>query len=433
MNTRDHTLLVGASSKAVREGQGTAVRRAGNHAQARAARQRKLHVGHFAFMRSVVQGLDPRESWQRYLRVEGEAGDQRTVRATIAWIREEFAAAAKRQDRFGTARLVRIDATRIPDLALDLPSLEAFAEAHGLEDERQADQIAAFQAEYGRATQRARRRARLITRQLEALRWLEGLVAQSPKPGDSVAAWLHPTLAGHLEAADIFTLAQLVERINGVGRRWYAGIKSMGQGKAQRIVEWLQDLANSPEHSTSLQLGRHVAVARSKLYAHELQAVVAPATAIRPLEKFIVPAEVPVPIGVVGELSRYLVSRGLAEDPEDIGNQGAHLLGKASDAAELAPGLSTGQSIDPRQGIAATTFYDQIKAFFTDCADVLRGQGDSKGAEPFAKASTHWMRGTRTRATRSPAACRSRSRSRTSATRRWPPRRSTSPPKSAAA
>jgi hypothetical protein len=291
MNTRDHTLLVGASSKAVREGQGTAVRRAGNHAQARAARQRKLHVGHFAFMRSVVQGLDPRESWQRYLRVEGEAGDQRTVRATIAWIREEFAAAAKRQDRFGTARLVRIDATRIPDLALDLPSLEAFAEAHGLEDERQADQIAAFQAEYGRATQRARRRARLITRQLEALRWLEGLVAQSPKPGDSVAAWLHPTLAGHLEAADIFTLAQLVERINGVGRRWYAGIKSMGQGKAQRIVEWLQDLANSPEHSTSLQLGRHVAVARSKLYAHELQAVVAPATAIRPLEKFIVPAE----------------------------------------------------------------------------------------------------------------------------------------------
>jgi hypothetical protein len=65
MNTRDHTLLVGASSKAVREGQGTAVRRAGNHAQARAARQRKLHVGHFAFMRSVVQGLDPRESWQR--------------------------------------------------------------------------------------------------------------------------------------------------------------------------------------------------------------------------------------------------------------------------------------------------------------------------------------------------------------------------------
>ena len=260
-----------------------------------AARQRKLHVGHFAFMRSVVQGLDPRESWERYFRVEGEATDQRAVRATIAWIRDEFAAAAKREDRFGTARLVRIDATRIADPALgtplELPSLEAFAEAHGLEDERQAIQIAAFEAEYGRASQRLRRRANLIARQLEALRWLEALVAQSPKAGDSVAAWLNPTLASHLEAADIFTLAQLVERINGVGRRWYAGIKSMGEGKAQRIVEWLRDVANTDQVSIELQLGRHVAMPRSKLFAHELNAVVAPATAIRPLEKFIVPAE----------------------------------------------------------------------------------------------------------------------------------------------
>ena len=102
--------------------------------------------------------------------------------------------------------------------------------------------------------------------------------------------------------------------------------------------------------------------------------------------------EVPVPIDVVGELAKYLESRGLDPDPEDIGNQGAHLLGKASDAAQRAPGLATGERLDPRQGIAATTFYDQIKAFFNDCADVLRGQGDARGAERFAKASTHWMR-----------------------------------------
>ena len=621
-----------------------------------AARQRKLHVGHFAFMRSVVQGLDPRESWERYFRVEGEATDQRTVRATIAWIRDEFAAAAKREDRFGTARLVRIDATRIADPSLELPSLEAFAEAHGLEDERQADQIAAYEADYGRATQRLRRRARLISRQLEALRWLESLVAQSPKAGDSVAAWLNPTLASHLETADIFTLAQLVERINGVGRRWHAGIKAMGEGKALRIVEWLRDVASAHSDSLELQLGRHVAMPRSKLYAHELQAVVLPATDIRPLEKFIVPAEldgtrglyrrpqpqcllkatndyqailawlrskhgltpeqkahlkarrrqrdtgveqgmdwlhalsntqrayrkeaerfllwaithkdkalssmsnedcieyrdfladpqprsrwcgdrgrerwsplwrpfegplsasaqrhavtilknlygflvdqnylmgnpwsavgvprtsgpkvnagrsfslaqwqfiegqlkmlpatsanqrltfglhllyatglrlsevvaatvddlqwveypadasddepmqgwllrvigkgqkereVPLPIDVVGELAKYLESRGLDPEPEDIGNQGAFLLGKASDAALRAPGLNTGQLLDPREGIAATTFYDQIKAFFAGCADVLRGQGDGKGAERFARASTHWMR-----------------------------------------
>ena len=82
----------------------------------------------------------------------------------------------------------------------------------------------------------------------------------------------------------------------------------------------------------------------------------------------------------------------LSSTPEDIGNQGAYLLGKASDAAQRAPGLSKGQRLDPREGIAASTFYDQVKAFFGDCADVLRGQGDVKGVERLAKASTRWMR-----------------------------------------
>jgi integrase len=101
---------------------------------------------------------------------------------------------------------------------------------------------------------------------------------------------------------------------------------------------------------------------------------------------------VPLPVDVVAELAKYLVSRGLGADPQDIGNQGAFLLDKASDAAERAPGLSAGQVIDPRQGIAATTFYHQVKAFFAGCASVLGGQGDAKGAERFARASTHRMR-----------------------------------------
>ena len=260
-------------------------------AGASAARRRKLHVGHFAFMRAVVQGIDVRSSWDRYVRVEGEGSDQRLVRSTIAWIRDEFAAAAKREDRHGTARLVRIDISKIADGSHELPSLEAFAESRGIEEFSQTEQTTAFEAEYGKASARQKRRAKLIARQLDALRWLEGLIAQSPRAGDAVAAWLNPALANHLEAADIFTLAQLVERINGIGRRWYASIKAMGEGKAQRIVEWLRELESPHGHSIELQLGRHVVLPRSKLYAHELQAVVAPASDIRPLEKFIVPAE----------------------------------------------------------------------------------------------------------------------------------------------
>ncbi|MBS0306711.1 MAG: hypothetical protein JSR43_15210, partial [Proteobacteria bacterium] len=97
MNARDDNALASPSPKrpkAGRTGQGagapaplfgTSTRTPQRSlAPVSAARQRKLHVGHFAFMRSVVQGIDPRESWERYFRVAGEATDQRPVRAAIA-------------------------------------------------------------------------------------------------------------------------------------------------------------------------------------------------------------------------------------------------------------------------------------------------------------------------------------------------------------
>ena len=58
------------------------------------APDRKLSLGHFAFMRAVVQGVDARASWNRYLAVEGDHLDLRRVKSTIAWIRQAFAAAA---------------------------------------------------------------------------------------------------------------------------------------------------------------------------------------------------------------------------------------------------------------------------------------------------------------------------------------------------
>ncbi len=251
-------------------------------------RARKLHVGHFAFMRAVVQGIDVRSSWNHYLRIEGEAGDARAVRSTIAWMRDEFAAAARREQRPGTARLVLFDVARIPQAPeKETPSVEAFAEERGLADFSEAEQIEAWQAEYGKASAREKRRAKLMEKQLSALRWLEDLVAQPPHGGDAVGAWLNPALAGRLEAAGIVTLAQLVERINGIGRRWYAGIPGMGEGKAQRILEWLRE----HEATIGLAIGRHVELARTQLFAHELRAVVAPATEIRPFEKFVVPAQ----------------------------------------------------------------------------------------------------------------------------------------------
>ena len=41
------------------------------------------------------------------------------------------------------------------------------------------------------------------------------------------------------------------------------------------------------------------------------------------------------------------------------------------------------------EGIAAHTLYEQLKVFFGKCAQVLAGQGDTKGAGRFDAASTH--------------------------------------------
>ena len=617
-----------------------------------AGRRRKVHVGHFAFMRAFVQGIEPKLAWERYLRGEGQSHDIRLMRSTISWIRDEFVAAARREDRHGTARLVRLDAARLPDPPEKLPGLEAFAEDAGLEDSSQAEQIEAYEARYGRAAGRLARRGRLIARQLEALRWLEALIAQTPKAGDSVVSWLNPALADHFEQAGLFTLAQLVDHINGIGMRWYQSIQAMGVGKAQLVIGWLGE----HEQSIGMAVGRHVGRARTLLLKSELAAVVAPASGIRPLEKLIVPTEldgsaglyrrpqaqcllkatndhqailawlrskhglrpdqkatlvarrrhrdlgielgldwldalshtqrayrkeaerfllwaivhkrkalssmtnedcteyrefladpqprstwcahrgrerwsplwrpfegplspsaqrqgvailknlygflvdqnylmgnpwsavgvprdagpklnagrsltraqwtfvqqqletlgshsvqrrlkfalhllyatglrlselvaakvddlvwveysadasddqalegwmlrvvgkgqkvreVPVPIDVVSMLAAYLEDRGLDPDPEYIGNRGAHLLGKSTDAAERAPGLVGEKEVDAWEGVAATTLYRQLKRFFKECAEVLRGQGDAKGAERVERASTHWMR-----------------------------------------
>ncbi|MGJ7524006.1 phage integrase family protein [Variovorax sp. LT1P1] len=253
---------------------------------------RKLHSGHFAFMRALAQGLDERASWDRYLRLEGEHTDLRTVRKTIGWIRAAFAAAAMRAQRPGTARLIRLDPERFA-AAPAQPGLAEFAEEQGLEDFSEAEQIEAYEAAYpraGRAGQGAAgqpsRRGPVMARQLEALRWLQELAAQEPQPGDRVAAWLNPSLASRLERAGVPTLFALVERVNGIGARWWVQVPGVGERKASRILEWLQ----TNEDVLGLRIGEHVAQPRRQLASNTLAAVMPAATAIRPYEKFVLPA-----------------------------------------------------------------------------------------------------------------------------------------------
>ena len=248
---------------------------------------RKLSSGHFAFMRAVVQGVDARASWDRYLAVEGAHLDLRRVKSTIAWIRQAFAAAATRHARPGTARLVLMDAAQLEE-TVRLPSLAEFALERGLEDFSEAEQQEAYLDVYGAGGgRRASRRTRLIERQLQALLWLEQLVAQEPGAGDGVAARFAPSIAVRLEQAGLETLTELVARINGVGARWWTSVAGVGELKAARIVEWLR----LHEPSTGLAIGSHVVVRRTALQPAELDRVVARATAVVPFEKFLLPVE----------------------------------------------------------------------------------------------------------------------------------------------
>lgn len=251
-----------------------------------AVRPRKLHLGHFAFMRALVQGLDTRLAWHRYLRIEGEHSDARAVRKTVAWLRDEFAASARRCQRHGAARLVLVDLASVTDAMPALPSLEDFVAERGLDDFAEAEQLAAYEAEHGKATRRGARRARLIGRQLETLRWLEGLVAEPPHADDEVGAWLHPDLAARLERAGLRTLAALIDRINGLGSVWYRGLPAIGAGKAARVVDWLR----AHEATIGRAIGSHTMVRKASLSPALLQEVVPRATGIVPLEKLIVPA-----------------------------------------------------------------------------------------------------------------------------------------------
>lgn len=237
-------------------------------------------------MRAYVQGLDIRTSWDRYLNVEGAPTDSRVVKKTIAWLRDNFAAAARRQDRHGLARLVRFDVNRIVQPEQKLPTLEEFAAERGLEDFPNRDQIEAYQAEFGAEDNRPNRRARVIRRQLEALHWLEKQAAEEPRANDPICAWLRPDLALRLEAAGLHTLQQLAERINGVGQGWHAPLRAIGAGKALSIVEWMQ--ANEP--STGLFISPH-AWLKDKGAASLPITIIPSASGIVPFERLVVPCE----------------------------------------------------------------------------------------------------------------------------------------------
>lgn len=263
--------------------------------------RRHLHRGHFGFLRAIVQGLHGRPMWERYLADEGEIAGGATVadgsaaafanhpkvRRVSAWLRLELSAAATRAAQHRVARLIKVDFRRISRPSEALPSLEDFSAAEGLDGFRQAEQLEAYRARFGRSVDREVKRGRLIQLQLEAIDWLEATYAQPVLVGDGCRAWLSDSIADRLLGVGVTTLGDLLDRINSLGTGWTRALAGVGVSKARAIEAFL----DAHRETLGTSIGAHVAVPRRQRYAHELARVMAPSSGLVPLDKLIVPAE----------------------------------------------------------------------------------------------------------------------------------------------
>lgn len=259
--------------------------------------RRHLHRGHFAFLRAVVQGLDARPMWARYLAIDGELEAQAEltqesfvahpkVRRLTAWLRAELAAAVRRAGHHGKVRLIRIDLSGLARRGPALPSLEDFAIENGLDDFSVEEQLEAYRERFGDEVQRAERRAKLMERQLRLLADLEKVLAEPVRVDDHCHAWLAAGVADRLEAAGAATIGALIDRINSLGGGWFRALRGVGEKKAHAIERFLRANADTLER----KLGEHARIPRRQLYAHERASVVAAGTGLLPLEKIVVPA-----------------------------------------------------------------------------------------------------------------------------------------------
>lgn len=249
--------------------------------------QRKVGRHHIAFFRASLQGLDIGDMADKYL----ETGmDLRRAKTTLVWIRDTLRQAALRHGKHREAHLIRLRVViqgPVASLA-KVPSLEEFRDEfdpNGFYTEKELVQ-AYLEAHPQSVDTKAQKRQRLINRQLEALKWIEPLIAADPVREDWVAAWFDETISKRLLLAKMATLGDLMDRISGSGYRWWVGVPRLGEKGAARIVAWLRGYESSLGALPSQSLVPLRSISTSTLIQTRNQC-----TGIVPLESFVTPAD----------------------------------------------------------------------------------------------------------------------------------------------
>ncbi len=262
-------------------------------ASATSAAQRKIGRHHIAFFRAILQGMDIGQMAEQYL----ETGmDLRRAKTTLVWVRDTLRQAALRHGKHRAAHLIRLRVAihATTDSSVATPSLEDFRaefDPNGFYTEKEL--IQAYIEAHPKAIDSAgQKRQKLINRQLEALKWIEPLIAADPVREDWVVAWFDETISRRLVLAGLPTIGHLIERISSQGYRWWVSVPRLGEKGAARIVAWLRGY----ELSLGALPAQSLVPLRS-IPAGALTQARQSCTGVVPLESFVIPVDLDGQIG----------------------------------------------------------------------------------------------------------------------------------------
>jgi integrase len=193
----------------------------------------RLGIHHFAYLRSIAQGLPLVEAARRYLAIDHGAEAVTAHRLVVDRVR---AVARRRGD--GRWRLVGIEIRdRGAAERSSPPSLEEWSQAEGLDGWSQAELEELYVERFGGTTsdRRSVRNARLRVQRLALLRDLEAVAAERAAPTDLIDGWLEPRIAAQLRQAGDLLMGDLQRRI-ARGGRWWRGLSAVGPRKAERLA-----------------------------------------------------------------------------------------------------------------------------------------------------------------------------------------------------